>query len=141
MDRAHPKERIVLWCSWIQFPPFTGAISLSLFIYTLVVPCHHICHPVSLCTLHFILSIPVPMEKNLFPVQNGNSRALVTGRFLFRRPLSGTVFLPTSDTVALSHSLKLLLRPSSSLLPSLSYLDPLGDLRPPPPRLLTSLCC
>ena len=43
-------------------------------------------------------------KNNNFPVQNGNSRALVTGRSLFRRPLSGTVFLPTSDTVAPSHS-------------------------------------
>ena len=67
--------------------------------------------------------------KQLFPVQNGNSRALVTGRFLFRRPLSGTVFLPTSDTVADSHSSKLPLRHSSSLLPSPSYLDSLEDLR------------
>ena len=52
---------------------------------SLMVPCHRICHPVSLCTLHLVLSVPVPM-KELFPVQNGISRALVTGRFLFRRP-------------------------------------------------------
>ena len=43
------------------------------------------------------------------------------------------VFLPTSDTVVPSHSSKLLLRPSSSLLPSPSYLDPLEDFRSPPP--------
>ena len=42
--------------------------------------------------------------KKLFPVQNGNSRTLVTGRSLLRRLLSGTVFLPTSDTVSPSHS-------------------------------------
>ena len=95
---------------------------------SLMVPCHHICHPVSLCTLHLVHSVPVPMKK-LFPVQNGNSRALVTGRSLFRCLLSGTVFIPTSDTVAPSHSSKLPLRPSSSLLPSPSYLDSLEDLR------------
>ena len=33
LDLAHQKERVALWCSWIQFPPFTGALSLSLFIY------------------------------------------------------------------------------------------------------------
>ena len=29
-DLAHQKERVALWCSWIQFPPFTGALSFSL---------------------------------------------------------------------------------------------------------------
>ena len=58
---------------------------------------------------------------------NGNSRALVTGRSLFRRHLSGTTFLATSDTAVPSHSSRLLLKPSSSLLSSLSYLDPLED--------------
>ena len=48
--------------------------------------------------------------------------------FSFRRPLSGTTFLPTSDTAVPSHSSKLRLKPSCSLLPSLSYLDPLEDL-------------
>ena len=66
-------------------------------------------------------------NKKLFSVQDGNSMALVTGRSLFRRPLSGTTFLPTSDTAVPSHSLKLLLKPSSSLLPSLICLDPLED--------------
>ena len=74
-------------------------------------------------------------EKKNIPEQNGNSRALITGRSLFKRPLSGTVFLPTSDTVAPSHSSKLPLRPSSSLLPSPSYLDSLEDLRFFPPLI------
>ena len=26
LDLAHQKERVALWCSWIQFPPFTGAL-------------------------------------------------------------------------------------------------------------------
>ena len=47
---------------------------------------------------------------------------------LSRRPLSGATFLPTSDTAVPSHNSKLLLKPSSSLLPSLSYLDPREDL-------------
>ena len=81
-------------------------------------------------------------EKKLFPVQHRNSRALVTGRSLFRRPLSGTLFLPTSDTVAPSHSSKLPLRHSSSLLPSPSYLDSLEDfIFSPPHRLLMFVCC
>ena len=61
-------------------------------------------------------------------MQDGNSRALVTGRSLFRRPLSRTTFLPTSHTADPSHSLKLLLKPSFSFLHFLSYLDPLEDL-------------
>ena len=38
-----------------------------------MVPCHHICHPLSLYTPFHTL-IPVPMKKH-FSVQNGNSRA------------------------------------------------------------------
>ena len=30
-----------------------------------MVPCHHICHLVSLCTLHLALSVPAPMKKTL----------------------------------------------------------------------------
>ena len=93
---------------------------------SLMVPCHHNCHPASLCTFHLVLPAPVVMTK-LSHVQDGNSRALVTGRSVFRRPLSGTNFLPTSDTAVPSHSSKLLLKPSSLLLPSLSYLDLLQD--------------
>ena len=33
LDLAHQNECVALWCSWIQFPPFTGALSLSLLIY------------------------------------------------------------------------------------------------------------
>ena len=52
----------------------------------------------SLC-VHSISYFPFQFWwKKLFPVQNENSRALVTGCSLFRRPMSGTVFLPTSDT-------------------------------------------
>ena len=129
--------------SWLLYLPDNSnqflIFSLHFFFFCAfqVVPCHHISfiyHPVSLRTLHLVLSIPVLMKK-LFPVQNGNSRALVTGRSLFRRPLSGTVFLPTSDTDAPSHSSKLPLGPSSSLLPSPSSLDSLEDKRFPPPLI------
>ena len=59
-----------------------------------------------------------------------------------RRPLSGTVFLPTSDTAAPSYSSKLPLRPSSSLIPSPSFLYSLEDLRFfLPHRLLMFVCC
>ena len=69
-------------------------------------------------------SVPVQMreEKKLCLVQDGNLRALVTGRSLFWLPLSGTTFLLiTSDTAVLSHSSQLLLKPFSLLLPTLSY--------------------
>ena len=29
LDLAHQKEPVVLWCSWIQFAPFTSALALS----------------------------------------------------------------------------------------------------------------
>ena len=61
---------------------------------------------------------------NLFLVQYGNLQALVTGRSLFRLPLSGTTFLLTSDTAVLSHSSELFLKPLSLLLPTLSYSNP-----------------
>ena len=122
------KERILFKIATFAFRFFDGTLP----------PCLSSCLSVSTPsrTLRFSSD-----EKNLFPVQNGNSRALVTGRSLFRRPLSGTVFLPTSDTVAPSHSSKLPFRPSSSVLPSPSYLDSLENLRFPPPRLLMCVCC
>ena len=102
---------------------------------SLMVSCHHTCHRASLCTLHLVLSVPVLMwvcvweggEEDSFSVQDGNSRALVTGRSLFRRPLSGTTLLSTSDTTFICHSSQLLLKPTSAHLPFLSYLDPLED--------------
>ena len=57
-------------------------------------------------------------------VQDGNLRALVTGRSLFRFPFSGTTFLLTSDTAILSHSSKLLSKLFSLLLPTLNYSNP-----------------
>ena len=53
--------------------------------------------------------------KKLFNVQNGNLRALVTGRSLFRLPLSGTPFLLTSDSAVLSHSSKRLFKSFSAV--------------------------
>ena len=79
-----------------------------------------------MCKLHLVLSVPLLMKK-LFPVQDGNSGALVTVRSLFRRPLSGTTFFPTFDTAVPPHSSELLLKPSPSLLTSLNYLDPQED--------------
>ena len=55
--------------------------------------------------------------KNLFLVQDGNSRAVVSGLSVFRRPLSGITYFPTSDIA----------KPSCSRRPSLSYLDLLED--------------
>ena len=81
------------------------------------------------------LSIPVQIEKH-FLAQDGNSRALVTGRSLFRLPLSGTTFLLTPDTAVLSHSSKLLLKPFSSLLTTMRYSNP-----PTGNGLCTDCCC
>ena len=61
----------------------------------------------------------------LFLVQDGNLRALVTGRSLFWLPLSGTTFLLTSHIAVRSHSSKRLLEHFSLLLPALNYSNPL----------------
>ena len=56
-----------------------------------------------------VLSVPVLLKIKI-PVQAGSSVALVTGRSQFRRPLFGTIFLPTSDTAVPSYSSELLLK-------------------------------
>ena len=56
-----------------------------------------------------VLSVPVQMKK-LFPVQDGNTPALLSGRSLFRCCLSGTTFLLTSNTAVPYHSSELLLK-------------------------------
>ena len=93
---------------FLRYPLFSS------FCFVLMVPCHHTCHRVSLYTLLLAHSVPVQMKKNYFLCKDGNLRALVTGRSLFRLPLSGTTFLLTSDyTAVLSHSSKLLSKPAS----------------------------
>ena len=93
------------------------------FILFFIVSCHHTFRCFSLYTLLLAHFVPVQMgeekRKKNFLVQDGNLRALVTGRSLFRLPLSGTTFLLTSDTAVLSHSSKLLLEPFSLLLSTL----------------------
>ena len=81
---------------------------------------------VCLCTLNFVLSVSVLMGGDL-SCARWKLKGFVTGRSLFRRPLSGTTFLPTSDTAVSSHSSKLLSKLTSSLLLSLGYLDPLDN--------------
>ena len=92
-------------------PPY---LSLCLSVYT------------PSCTLHS------SSGEKLFLVKDENLRALVTGRSLFRLPLSGTTFLLTSDTAVLSHTSKLLLKPFSLLLHylvhTLSYTIPFKDI-------------
>ena len=80
------------------------------------VPCHRTAHRVSPCTLLLAHSVPVQMKNK----KDGNLRALVAGRSLFRLLLSGTTFLLTSDTAVLSYGSKLLLKLFSLLLPTLS---------------------
>ena len=102
--------------SFSRQPPLLSA--------SLMVPCHHTCPRVSLYTLLLAHSVPVQMGEKIFLVQDKNLRALVTGRSLFRLPLSGTTFLLTSDIAVLSHSSKLLLKLFSLLLPTLIYSNP-----------------
>ena len=92
----------------------------SSFVIVVVVLWYPATMPIigSLCGHSFSLSL------FLFLVQDGNLRALVTGRSLFRLPLSRTTFLLTSDSVVLSHSSKRLLNHFSLLLPTLSYSNP-----------------
>ena len=71
-----------------------------LFVF-LMVSCHHTCHRFSRYTLLLAKSIPVQM-KTSFLVQDVNLRALVTGRSLFRLPLSRTTFLLTHPTLHFS---------------------------------------
>ena len=74
---------------------------------------------VSLC-VHSFSDWPFQFRWENFPVQDGKLRAMGFGY----RSFSET-FLLTSDTAVLSHSLKLLLKPFSLLLPTLSYSNPL----------------
>ena len=91
---------------------------------------------------HFILSKSSPNPNQVWWERWVVFTCDLVGRSLFRRPLSGTVFLPTSDTAAPSYSSKLPLRPSSSLIPSPSFLYSLEDLRFfLPHRLLMFVCC
>ena len=91
----------------------------------LMVPRHHTCRRVSLLyTPRTLRSSSDGKNKTLFLVQDGNLRALVAGRSLLRLPLSGTIFLLTSDTAVLSHSSTLLSNLFSLLLPALNYSNP-----------------
>ena len=64
-------------------------------------------------------------QNKLFLVQDGNLRALVAGRSLFRLPLSGAItYLLTSDTAVLCQSSTLLSNVFSFLLPTLNYSNP-----------------
>ena len=111
---------------------------------SLIVPCHHTCQLAYLCTLHLVLYVSNLKKKKKKQNKNkknkkqkkqqqqqtiscGKSSSLVTGRSLFKSPLSQTNFLSTSDTAVPSHNSKLLLKSSSSLLPSLSCLVPPED--------------
>ena len=69
----------------------------------------------------------------IFLVQHGKLRALVTRHSLFGLPLSGTTFLLTSDTAALCHSSKRVLKTflfssACSELPFSQALDAVPDL-------------
>ena len=96
----------------VYFCSFCSLFVVCCFCCCFMVSCHHTCHRFSLYTLLLAQSIPVQIggeEKKkkrktnkLFLVQYGNLRALVTGRSLFRLPLSRTTFLLTHPTLHLS---------------------------------------
>ena len=68
---------------------------------------------------------PLQIWRKALSLQDGNSRAWSLVIFCSCAPCLEQTFLPTSDTAVPSHSSKILLKPSCSLLPILSYLDPL----------------
>ena len=113
------KERILFKIATFAFRFFDGTLppylSSCLSVYTL---------------FRTLRSSSAEKKQQLFCVKR---KLKGFGGSLFRRPLSGTVFLPTSDTAAPSHSSKLPLRHSSSILPSPSYLESLENLRFFPP--------
>ena len=84
----------------------------TLLFVSLMVSSNYTCHPVSLCTPHPVLPRPVLITKKTNPLwcTRWNSWALLTGRSVFRRPLSGTTFLPIYDWVVPSCNSKLLLK-------------------------------
>ena len=114
-DRLSVKDRIVFKIStsfalsFFVFLPFLFFILGPLPPYVIVSQ--------FLYTLLLALSVLVQLKN--FLVQDETLRALVTGRSLFRLPLSGTAFLLTPDTAVLSHSSEFLLKPFSVLLPTL----------------------
>ena len=114
-DRLPVKDRIVFKIStsfvfsFFVFLPFLFFILGPLPPYVIVSQ--------FLYTLLLALSVLVQLKN--FLVQDETLRALVTGRSLFKLPLSGTTFLLTPDTAVLSHSSEFLLKPFSVLLPTL----------------------
>ena len=105
---------------------------------SLMVPCHHICHPVSLCTLHLIL-----WWKKLFPVQDGNSRALVTRSFSVQAPLVWNSLPPhirySCSLSQFKTSLKTFL--FTSAFSKLPWFPRRSEIFSPPHRLLMFVCC
>ena len=95
MSKLHHFSKKLHWLpvkERILFKIYTFALFFSFFF---MVPCHHICHPVSLCTLHLILSIPIPTKKT-----HSCAKWKVEGCNVCQVPLIWNSFLPTSNTVA-----------------------------------------
>ena len=101
-DRLPVKDRIVFKIS-------TSFVFMFLFccccFYGHLPP-----YPLSLLSVYPLSFSQSPFQfrwgekQQLFLVQDGNLRALVTGRSLFRLPLSRTTFLLTSDSAVLELS-------------------------------------
>ena len=81
----------------LHWLPVIDIIIFKIVVFvSLMVPCHHTCHHVSVYTPSHALSSS--SDEKLFLVQDGNLRALVTSHSLFWLPLSGTTFLLTPET-------------------------------------------
>ena len=87
---------VLIWPSWLTGHKISAIVIQS--------PCVH-----SMWNCPFQYWWRRRRKKNLFPVQDGILRALVTSHFLFRLPLSVTSFLLTANAAVLTHSSKLLL--------------------------------
>ena len=69
-------RQVYFYDSHFGFPLFFVVVFFVVVLFVFfMVPCHHICHRVSLYTLPLAHSVPVQMKK-LFLVQDGKLRAL-----------------------------------------------------------------
>ena len=67
------------------YSSFGGGTFLFCFVCLfLMVLCHHSCHRVCLYTVLLVHSVPALTREKNFLVQDGNLKALLTGRSLFR---------------------------------------------------------
>ena len=95
-ERTRPLLKALHWL------PFKERINLNIATFTFrFFDCAVPPYGVSSCLCPVYTSARTLFRWKVFLVQNGNLRALVTGRSRFRLPLSGRTFLLISDTAVL----------------------------------------